>query len=173
MFHYKKCRAGCATGTLPILLSSLLFTLNVAAQTQTPPTPTPTPPPIPVVEKVAGQPITITWVDGRQAVLEATPTINERLPLPIELSENTCDSTRRVQCEYKAGLGISTYRLVWKLHPDPARVGKTVRMGSTLAPMMSEELVAPVTWTMVDGFLAPKNYKNVMSDEPHAPRGTG
>ncbi len=150
---------------LPILLSTLLLSLNAAAQTQTPPTPTPTPPPLPVVENVAGQPITITWVDGRQAVLEATPTINERLPLPIELSENTCDSTRRLQCEYKAGLGISTYRLVWKQHPDSARVGQTVRLGNTQVPTMSEELAEPATWTMVDGFLFPEGYKDVMSDE--------
>ncbi len=164
MFHYKKRNRVVRAGA--VLISSLFISANAVAQTSVePPAPTPTPAPPPTIEKVVGKPVSITWWDGRQAVLETTPTINDRLPLPIELSENTCDSARRVQCEYKAGLGISTYRLAWKVHPDPARIGQTLRLGNTQVPGITETLSEAATWTMVDGFLKPEAFKDVMSDE--------
>jgi hypothetical protein len=160
MFHYK---------WLILIFGLALSPLSLAFGETAEPVATPTPaPPLPTVVKTMGQPVTIAWADGREAQLEVSSTIAERASLAMAISENVCEPSQRVMCEYHSGLSVATYRLAWTKNPDAARIGQTVRFGNS-AVTMREDLVAPITWTFVDNTLFPGRHEPALADEISCP----
>lgn len=163
MFHYVK-----FIFLLFFAFTPLIFFEAAKAENTSPAATPPPAPPLPVVEQIVGRPVTITWADGRQAQLEVTSTIAERVALPMAISENACEPTKRVICEYRSGLSVATYRLAWTKHPDPAHIGQTVRTGIS-NEMARRDLVAAATWTLVDNMLFPDRYEAALADEISCP----
>ncbi|CAN5573733.1 hypothetical protein BH10BDE1_BH10BDE1_32760 [soil metagenome] len=150
------------------LFLALAGFVSVARAQNTNPTPTPTPLVLPVVQRNAGQPVTITWADGREATLEVTATISERAALPMGINENSCEPSQRVQCEYRSGLSVETYRLAWTKHSDAAKLEKTVSTGISSDPRRNP-LIMQATWTRVDNVLFPGLQQEALADEISCP----
>ena len=82
------------------LFSGLMAESSFGQSAQIVPTPSPTPVPLPKVQKTVGQPVTMTWEDGRAASMEITSPLSKVVPFPVELVENSCDSARQITCEF-------------------------------------------------------------------------
>jgi hypothetical protein len=159
MFHYKRLVAA-----VLLVLIPCCFALAENAT----PTPAPTPSLVPVVEKTQGQQVTVTWSDGRQARLEISETISGRTKLPMTISENACEPSQRLVCEYNPGLSVATYRLAWTKHSDSTRIGQTVRLGF-LPAQQRNDLVESTAWTRIDNFLFPGQFSDAPADQMSCP----
>lgn len=79
--------------------------------------------------KELGQPLHVVWSDGREAQLEITETLNQRVAMEFENFENTCGDTISKPCQYHVGLSMTLFRWVWiKYQQNPERIGKTLEI---------------------------------------------
>lgn len=78
----------------------------------------------------AGKTIELTLPDGRVAHMVLDRRAPLALPLPFQVTDNTCVDVVGEYCAFRAGLGNDFLALVWKTHPDPKKIGSTVSFTS-------------------------------------------
>lgn len=77
-----------------------------------------------------GEPLRLTWQDGRQAILRIRRTRVVQIPLKMAVTENLCEETGPrppANCVYRVATQNSTIDLAWENHPDSSKVGQTVK----------------------------------------------
>lgn len=85
----------------------------------------------PATLKVAmGQPLVISFADGREAVIKMYSITHPRLSVKFKITDNTCSNRQGMQCALKLELRTFHMTPVWTKNPDAGRLGKSlVRKG--------------------------------------------
>lgn len=84
-------------------------------------------PALPVLSGEQGEPLRVTWQDGREAT--AMSAIIEPLTLeaPMTVYENSCNEILTNKCKFIAGLHAYRIYLKWTKHPDAKKIGQSLR----------------------------------------------
>ncbi len=83
---------------------------------------------IPNLAGEQGEVIRVIWKDGREASAMAGLFEPLFLEVPLTLYENSCNEVLTSKC--KLALGFQKYNIYfkWTKHPDPQKLGKTIRL---------------------------------------------
>jgi hypothetical protein len=104
---------------LVFLLAGISVVTMAAEQSANPPA---------VVNRTAGQPVTMVFSDGRQADLKIVHADSEVVSQKIEITSSDCGSWG-MSCNYKFSMRRFWVALIWTKHPDASKIGQIVKRG--------------------------------------------
>jgi hypothetical protein len=85
----------------------------------------------------SGKPITLSWPDGRVAILKNYIQISPKISLDFQIHENTCNDFKGQICKYKIQFLESWSFMAWQKHPDAKKIGEIVK--STYGRIFEQE----------------------------------
>lgn len=80
-----------------------------------------------------GQPPSISWPGGYQAVLKSSRAVSPEIEVKFQVFENTCNDFQGQRCTYHMQISDIWSFLVWSNHPEPEKVGKQIYSSGNLA----------------------------------------
>jgi len=78
------------------------------------------------IVKEIGKPVSVTWPDGRKAVLSIDREPVLTLQVPFGLAENTCSTAGTPKCQVDSAFRFVRYAFLWVNHPQPEKVGRVL-----------------------------------------------
>lgn len=102
-----------------VCVGSLSVLANLYADTETPTSR--------IVTRVAGEPITVQFGDGRIATIHLGARPVTQLAIPLGVEESSCGTRVGMTCQLKIGLQVVTLTALWTAHPVAAKVGTPLK----------------------------------------------
>lgn len=93
----------------------------------------------------AGQPIRVEFLDGsqREARVRVVRGAFEAYRIPFQITDNECSPNRGMICHLSLPVRRHRLRLAWSAHPEPTRIGQTVRWSGQSQAVL--DFTLPVT----------------------------
>lgn len=82
---------------------------------------------VPFLSGEQGTKIQATWKDGREATAMMGTIAPIVLEVPLTIFENSCNEISISKCRFLAGLHYHRVHFLWTKHPEPQKIGKSVR----------------------------------------------